>query len=311
MKFLVILAAYNGRRFIKEQIDSILNQERVCVSINIYDDCSNDGTLDFLFSEYSSNFNQIQIIKNNKPTGSAANNFLQAIINIDRNEIKKYDFIAFADQDDIWLPNKLFEAGHKLTTENSDLYFSNLTLWNQELKTKSILTKSYPQKKYDYLFEGGSAGCTYVMTKKLFYLVKGSIDKVDYKNWKYFSHDWFIYFVARTNFLKVFSDNRAFILYRIHDSNVHGQLNSFSFYAIKERLKLIFHGWYFHHAKGFINLLPPHSKEAIIYRLYTKNYFTRIYVIFRYNFCLMRTKKKALQFFMLSCLPLIINKQNV
>ena len=304
MNVLVILASYNGKKYIKEQIDSILGQEGVHVSLNIYDDCSNDGTFDFLVTEYSSKTSQIQILKNRIPTGSAANNFLQAIKNIDNNEIEKHDFIAFADQDDIWLPNKLFEAGQKLRTENSNLYFSNLILWNQELKTKSLIKKSYPQKKYDYLFEGGSAGCTYVMTKKLIYLVKEYINKVDYLNWKYFSHDWFVYFIARTNNLKVFIDNRAFILYRIHDSNVHGQLNTLSFYAIKQRLKLIINGWFYYQAKGFETLLPNNSTEAKIYRLYTKNYFTRMYIIFRFNFSLMRSNKKALQFFVLSMLPI-------
>ena len=125
MNILVVLASYNGIKYIKEQIDSILTQKGVNVSLNIYDDCSNDGTLEFIVSEYSSNSTQIQIKKNIIPTGSAANNFFQALTNIDENEIEKYDFIAFADQDDIWLPNKLFEAGQKLRTENSNLYFSN------------------------------------------------------------------------------------------------------------------------------------------------------------------------------------------
>lgn len=308
MNILVILASYNGIKYIKEQIDSILTQEGVNVSLNIYDDCSNDGTLEFIVSEYSYNANQIQIKKNSIPTGSAANNFFQALTNIDENEIEKYDFIAFADQDDIWLPNKLFEAGQKLRTENSNLYFSNLILWNQESKTKSLIKKSYPQKKYDYLFEGGSAGCTYVMTKKLVYLVKEYVNKVDYINWKFFSHDWFVYFIARTNNLRVFIDNRAFILYRIHDTNVHGQLNSFSLYAIKERLKLIINGWYYFQSTGFIKLLPTQSKEAKIYKLYTKNYFTRIYIIWRYNFSLIRSNKKAIQFFILSALPIKIYK---
>lgn len=308
MNILVVLASYNGIKYIKEQIDSILTQKGVNVSLNIYDDCSNDGTLEFIVSEYSSNSTQIQIKKNIIPTGSAANNFFQALTNIDENEIEKYDFIAFADQDDIWLPNKLFEAGQKLRTENSNLYFSNLILWNQESKTKSLIKKSYQQKKYDYLFEGGSAGCTYVMTKKLVYLVKEYVNKVDYINWKFFSHDWFVYFIARTNNLRVFIDNRAFILYRIHDTNVHGQLNSFSLYAIKERLKLIINGWYYFQSTGFIKLLPTQSKEAKIYKLYTKNYFTRIYIILRHNFSLIRSNKKAIQFFILSALPLKIYK---
>jgi rhamnosyltransferase len=102
----------------------------------------------------------------------------------------------------------------------------------------------------------------------------------------------------------VFIDYRALIRYRIHETNVHGQLNIFSFYALKERLKLIMNGWFYHQAKSYLTLLPTHSAESKIYRLYTKNYFTRMYVLFRFNFSLIRSNKKALQFFMLSLLPL-------
>jgi rhamnosyltransferase len=63
-------------------------------------------------------------------------------------------------------------------------------------------------------------------------------------------------------------------------------------------------GWFYYQAKGFVTLLPSHSTESKIYRLYTKNFFTRMYVIFRFNFSLMRSNKKALQFFMLSMLPI-------
>jgi rhamnosyltransferase len=181
---------------------------------------------------------------------------------------------------------------------------SNLILWNENSNTTSIIKKSFKQKKYDYLFEGGSAGCTYVMSKQLINVIKNTINKVEYKNWNFFSHDWFIYFIARINGFTVFIDDRAFMRYRIHQTNVHGQLNTFSFYAIKERLKLIMNGWFYYQAKGFETLLPNNSTEAKIYRLYTENYFTRMYVIIRFNFSLMRSNKKALQFFVLSMLPI-------
>lgn len=304
MNFLVILASFNGVKYIEEQIFSILTQEDVNITLFVFDDGSNDGTIDLLFSKFSTSTTNVKIIQNSIPTGSAANNFLQAIKTIDDKIIGAHDYIALSDQDDIWLPNKLREAGKRLKKERSDLYMSNLILWNESLNSTSIIKKSFKQKKYDYLFEGGSAGCTYVMSKQLINVIKNTINKVEYKNWNFFSHDWFIYFVARINGLCVFIDDRAFMRYRIHQTNVHGQLNTFSFYALKERLKLIMNGWFYYQAKGFVNLLPSHSTEAKIYRLYTKNYFTRMYVIFRFNFSLIRSNKKALQFFVLSMLPI-------
>jgi rhamnosyltransferase len=302
MKILIILASFNGVKYIKQQIDSILSQEVVNIDIKIFDDGSSDGTVELISSLYSSE--RIQIIQNEIPTGSSANNFFQALQQIEEVCFEKYNYIAFADQDDIWLPNKLKEAVVILDTQEADLYMSNLILWQEKSNRKSIVNKSFSQKKYDYLFEGGSAGCTYVLSAKFVSKLKEIIKNTDNLYWKYFSHDWFIYFLARTNNFKVTIDNRAFILYRIHETNIHGQLNILSIFAIKERLKLIANGWYYHHAKGFINFLPLNSKEIKIYKWYTKNYFTRLYVLFRYNFSLIRSTKKAFQFFLVSLIPL-------
>lgn len=306
MKVLVILASYNGVKYIEEQIDSIIAQMGVNVTLKIFDDCSNDGTVELVST--LKKYEQVQLIHNKIPTGSAANNFFNALSSFEDSFLQRFDFIAFADQDDIWLPNKLQVAAKSLDSNKSDLYMSNLILWEEKTNKKSIIKKSFPQKKYDYLFEGGSAGCTYVFTSFFGKELKNILKTLNYKDWQFFSHDWFVYFFARLNHFKVVIDKNAFILYRIHDTNVHGQLNTFSFYAIKERLRLITEGWYFKQAKGFMSLLYPNSDEYKIYSLYSKNYFTRLYIILRYNFSLIRSPKKAIQFFIISLLPLRIYK---
>jgi rhamnosyltransferase len=306
MKSLVILASYNGERYIKEQVISILNQNKIAVDIKIYDDVSKDDTVEVV--KQFSNDERVQLLINTFPTGSAANNFFNAIKDITDEVINQYDYIAFADQDDIWLPDKLHAATQMLQSENTDLYMSNLILWEEKSDKKSIINKSFPQKKYDFLFEGGSAGCTYVFTNKFCIDLKKTLEKVDYSDWKFFSHDWFVYFFARINNFVVSIDSNAYILYRIHDNNVHGQLNTISFFAIKERLKMIKQGWYFSQIKGFVNFTKGSSVERKIYHLYTKNYFSRLYVMLRYNFDLMRSSKKFIQFFLVSTLPLKIDK---
>jgi rhamnosyltransferase len=305
MKILVILASFNGIKYIEEQIISILSQVGVDITLLVFDDGSNDGTLDFLFS--LNNFN-IKVVKNPIPSGSAANNFLNALKSFKENDLKEYNYVAFADQDDIWLPNKIQAATNMLKSENSDLYMSNLILWEEKSNRKTIIYKSHFQKKYDYLFEGGSAGCTYVFSCDFAIELKKIIINLKNNNWKFFSHDWFVYFFARSNRYKVIIDKNAYILYRVHETNVHGQLNAFTFFAIKERIKLIKNGWYFKQAEGFMTLLCPNSYEYKIYRLYTQNYFTRLYVLLRHNFSLIRSPKKAIQFFIISLFPLNINK---
>jgi rhamnosyltransferase len=306
LKVLVILASYNGVKYIKEQVDSILKQEGVNVVLKIFDDGSTDGTVD-LVSSWKEH-EQIQLTQNQIPTGSAANNFFNALQSFEDNFLDQYDYISFADQDDIWLPNKLKIATERIQSGKADLYMSNLILWEEKNNKKTIINKSDPQKKYDYLFEGGSAGCTYVFNSVFGKQLKKTLLNISYFNWEFFSHDWFVYFFARLNHYKVVIDKNAYIIYRVHDTNVHGQLNTFSLYAIKERLRLIKEGWYFKQAKGFMSLLYPNSDEYKIYRLYSKNYFTRLYVILRYNFSLIRSPKKAIQFFIISLLPLRINK---
>lgn len=304
-KIAVILASYNGGKYIKEQIDSILNQESVLLDIIVYDDCSQDNTIEILNIYKNSN---ITVHKREVGTGSAANNFLDAIQSLSDELINHYDFIAFSDQDDIWLPNKLFEATKMLKNECSSLYFSNLILWDEKKDKKLILNKSHPQKKYDFLFEGGSAGCTYVFTNNFCLGLKNILKKVNYYQWKYFSHDWFVYFYARANGHKVSIDSNAYITYRIHSNNVYGQLNKISFYAVRERLKYIKNGWYFINIKGFNEFTTPESVESKIYYLYSKNYFTRLYILLRYNFELMRSNKKFIQFSIISLLPIRIKK---
>lgn len=306
MKVLIILASYNGEKYLKEQLDSILSQVRVDIDVVIFDDVSKDGTLEIvnLFKEDE----RIRLVINDFPTGSAASNFFGAIKYLTEDFIKKYDFVSFADQDDIWLPEKIIAAVEMLNSEKSSLYFSNLILWDEKTDNKSFIKKCYPQKKYDFLFEGGSAGCTYVFTSKFASDLKSYLHKIDYSNWKFFSHDWFIYFFARINDYKISIDSNAYILYRIHQDNVHGQLNTMSMYAIRERLKLIKEGWYFQQIKGFLKLVPKNSEHMKIYKLYSKNYFTRLYVIFKYNFQLIRNRNKMIQFGILSLLPIKVKK---
>jgi rhamnosyltransferase len=305
MKILVILAAFNGEKYIKEQIDSILAQKNVSLDIFIFDDVSSDNTINVIKSY--NNDDRIKLIINPIATKSAANNFFNAIKEIPNETLASYNYISLSDQDDIWLPYKLKTATDCLLNLKASLYCSNLILWDEMGKSESIINRSHPQKKYDYLFESGSAGCTYVFTSAFCLELKKSIKTINYLQWKFFSHDWFIYFFARVNDYKVIVDNKANIKYRMHANNLHGFLNKKNFSASIERLKIIQSGWYDEHIKGFNQLVKQNSIESYIYLMYTKNYFTRIFIVAKYNFSLNRSFKKSIQFFIISALPLFKN----
>ncbi|OIM23288.1 hypothetical protein ATX61_10400, partial [Oenococcus oeni] len=104
MKISVVVATYNGEEFIKDQLQSIVNQSVRPDEIVITDDGSSDQTLDILhdFSKNMSNDIKVRIISNNNEHGFVKN-FLNGIFN------STGDIIFLSDQDDIWKKNKINE----------------------------------------------------------------------------------------------------------------------------------------------------------------------------------------------------------
>ena len=96
----IVLCSYNGEKYVKEQIDSILNQSVPIHELIIQDDCSTDGTVDIL-NQYRSD-SRVRIYINKELLGFNAN-FLSAILKTTGN------YIACSDQDDIWKENKVEE----------------------------------------------------------------------------------------------------------------------------------------------------------------------------------------------------------
>lgn len=304
-KVLVLMTTFNGDLFIIEQIESILNQVDVNVDLHIYDDCSYDNTIEIIKDFKKTNpTKKIQVNVNKKPSGSAAINFLNSLLDLKHKSILgEYDYIALSDQDDIWLPNKLTKAIFRLE-KNYDLYCSNLQLFDTYNDRKTSIKKSFPQKKFDHLFEGGSAGCTYVMRINTANTVLDYYEKILHNTWEFFSHDWFIYFVSRVNSLKVFIDSDSFIKYRIHSSNVHGGMNKLSLSGIYKRLTLLNNKWYRKHTLGMLNLLTDGSEEHKLLVDFNKSYFHRILIIFKYNFQLIRSPLKFMKFALLNIFSL-------
>ncbi len=100
MKISVALCTYNGEKFLKEQIDSILNQTMKVNEIVICDDISTDNTLSLLDDYSNKNLNLFKIYKNEINLKSVKN-FEKAI------ELCSGDIIFLSDQDDIWVENKV------------------------------------------------------------------------------------------------------------------------------------------------------------------------------------------------------------
>ena len=105
-RIIVLMAAYNGKQFIAQQLQTILKQTHKPCKILINIDLSTDETVSIV-EGYATNFSEIEILSSNKRFGSAAANFFYLLLNTDFSNI---DYIALADQDDLWNEDKLGKA---------------------------------------------------------------------------------------------------------------------------------------------------------------------------------------------------------
>ena len=215
IKSLVLLAAYNGEQFISQQLQTVLNQTNKPYKILINIDQSDDKT-ESIVQGFAKKNPEIQILNLNKRFGSAAANFINLIINVDLTDI---DYIALADQDDIWKEDKLEKAIQELE-QGFDGYSSNVQAFWEDGQ-KKIIKKNQPQKKFDHLFESAGPGCTFVLTKELALKLQQFL-KNDRFNQLDNYHDWLIYAFARTHGFKWYIDSYPGVDYRQHSSNVFG-----------------------------------------------------------------------------------------
>ena len=179
--------------------------------------------------------------------GEAAKNFYRLIKDVD---FSNFDYISFSDQDDIWLPNKLFHAINVLKDNYLEAYSSDVIAFWEDGKEK-LLKKSFPQKKFDYYFESPGPGCTYLLKKDSaeifkFFLIN-NYNEVNAIS----SHDWFIYAFFRSRNMSWLIDKNALMFYRQHNSNQVGINHGFTAYL--KRLKMIKNGWYSSEVKKIVN----------------------------------------------------------
>lgn len=212
----VLLAAYNGRQWLAEQLESLFQQRAVSVTIFVSVDESSDGTAQWL-SQLALTEPRLKLLVDNGRMGSAARNFFRLLRDVD---ITQYDYVAFADQDDIWLPTKLSRAVECLQ-KGYDGYSSDVTAFWPDGR-KKLIKKSQPQQRWDFLFESPGPGCTFVMKASFV----SQLQRCVQQNWTTLQgfdyHDWFVYAFARANGFTWIIDEQPSILYRQHASNVVG-----------------------------------------------------------------------------------------
>jgi rhamnosyltransferase len=249
----VLMAAYNGEKHIREQIDSILAQEQVEVYLYIRDDRSSDGTI-AVISEYTAKYHNIVLLPHMPQQLRATKNFYSIVRDIDLQEI---DYMAYSDQDDVWLPGKLAAAAQAIMNHKVDCYASNLVMGNANAETisgKSVPArllgyfmnrKSNRQTEFDHYFEAASAGCTLVLTKEVALYFQQRIRRIYDELPSDASHDWSTYAITRLKGFRWYIDSESYIIYRQHAENAYGA--NLGIGGIAKLIDLFRSGWYKKH----------------------------------------------------------------
>lgn len=236
IKVLVLLATYNGAKYLNDQVNSILNQVDIDIDILISDDESTDETI-IILNKFKFDHKNIKVIKNKIKTSSHSGNFYNLIL---QSKPNKYDFIAYSDQDDKFHPYKYLKSAEHIIKSNVDGISSSVRCFNG---SKNILKQSKNITKYDFLFEGAGQGCTFLIRSDIFLSFKKYVENNINLVQNFFFHDWLTYLYIRSMKKKWMFLSEIYTDYRIHSDNTIG--NKFSVSGAIDRVNKIFNGWYF------------------------------------------------------------------
>lgn len=168
----VCMATYNGARFIKEQIDSILPQLAPDDELIVSDDGSTDGTLEIL-AEYAAKDTRVKLLRHEKSPAYArirySRNFYYATDNFE-NALRhaKGDYIFLSDQDDVWRSDKIRKMVENLKTV--DFVMCSYYVVNEVNEVIEVIDCSYAnfsQSLMRNLIRTPFLGCCMAFTKKV------------------------------------------------------------------------------------------------------------------------------------------------
>ncbi|MBI6557529.1 glycosyltransferase family 2 protein [Pseudomonas syringae] len=294
----VLLAAYNGMAWIEAQLDSILKQKNVCVSVFISVDTSTDGT-EAWCADYAQHHASISLLPPAGRFGGASRNFFRLIRDVD---FSTFDYVAFSDQDDIWHPDKLQRAVAALAPGHHDAYSSNVTaFWPDGQRV--LLDKAQPQVQWDYLFEAAGPGCTYVMNRRLADAFKSSL----LSHWDAAQavslHDWYCYAFARSHGFRWLIDPVPGMDYRQHANNQVGANTGLA--SLISRLKKIADGWWAGQVLLIGQLIGDSQLHPAGKHVSTRLSFLKL--AFKAPQCRRRPRDKI--FFIIACLTAMLSKR--
>jgi glycosyltransferase involved in cell wall biosynthesis len=289
----IVMATYNGEKYLAGQLDSILASSHSDYVIHVYDDGSKDGTMEIL-KEYEAGYpDKIKVFRNKGNLGITVN-FLNAVCRTDS------DYVMLSDQDDVWKHKKISDTLERMRYIEARLgkdkpaaVFTDAEVADDNL---NIISKSFfrfgrlnPQKTdlAHLLMENKLIGCTMMVNAALRDILKKHNMP---KHAKY--HDWWLALMA-ASFGSIGYCGEATMYYRQHGDNAVGSRSFISYVknrifspgVQKASIRILVR-----QAAEFMAIykdIIPGDKLRILIRfsrLYEYNFIRRRYVLLRYGY---------------------------
>lgn len=216
----VLLATYNGARYLAAQLDSLLAQTMTDWHCYIHDDGSTDGT-QRIIEDYCRAYPDYFTVLYYPATGSAGANFMSLLNSADG------DYVMFCDQDDVWLPGKIektYELMRQTEAGNQDLpaaVYADMKVVKEDLEVISesfMRYSSYDPEKICFerlLLYNEVPGCVMMMNRRTADLASNSnLENI-------WMHDWFCALIAEASG-RLSALEEPVMLYRQHGDNELG-----------------------------------------------------------------------------------------
>jgi glycosyltransferase involved in cell wall biosynthesis len=273
------MSTYNGETYLQEQLDSIYDQVGVTLSLSVRDDGSDDSTGTILGD------NNLELLPRVGDEGNLgpAKSFLQLIKSVTCDE-----YIAIADQDDIWYSHKMSKAITALEKFEHlpALYCSNVKIYSGH-KSNDVNSDLPAPVLPLSIFQNSAMGCTIVLNKKAHQIIQRS------SGTGMVMHDWYILLVI-LSVGKVIFDPSENMLYRLHANQVLGWKRKRNFKGVFSVRNLLpplrqAEGVY----REFCDQIPPHSREIFekildilveIFDFFEALLFLQFYYSFNFSF---------------------------
>lgn len=207
----VCMATYNGARFVREQLESILKQLGEDDEVVIVDDCSTDQTVDLI---RHLNDDRIKLMVNTSNHGPILG-FMKAI------KHAKGDYLFLSDQDDVWLSDKVEKVMAAFKGQHAQLVVHDGIVTDRALETVDNSWNHFSQRTpsvslFKTLIKNGYTGAMMAFSRQIVPFILPFPKRVP-------MHDWWIALVVLKHNMKVVILPDKLIYYRRHGDNVTGQ----------------------------------------------------------------------------------------